>query len=337
MVDYSTPDAKLLLRAGAPRKEWLEARTQGVGASEISAILGMSPYATPYTVWADKMGYAPETEPNMAMRMGNKLEPIIRELFTEEKGLKVRASGLLQSKQNPYLLYTPDGLVEDGGNFEAKSTNGWLAHEWEDDQVPDHAELQVQAGMAVTGRKFAWVCGLIDGRDFFVRGKVRNDRLIKLIHQEVKRFWENYVLTGEAPPVDGFDVGPLKRAFPYAEAGSTVTVDTGTIQDARVEYEEATATLKAAEKDREDAAARLRFLAGENESVTGRDGITYATLKSNGQFSESKFRQNHPDLVSSYEIPSTTIDRKRLEKDHPELYAKHRARVLRVPKIKEEK
>ena len=60
-----------------PREEWLEYRRLGIGGSDAGAIIGMNPYATPYSVWADKTGRLPEKEDNEAMRQGRDFEDYV--------------------------------------------------------------------------------------------------------------------------------------------------------------------------------------------------------------------------------------------------------------------
>ena len=42
------------------RPEWLEQRRKTVGGSDAAAIVGLSQYASAYTVWADKTGRLPD-------------------------------------------------------------------------------------------------------------------------------------------------------------------------------------------------------------------------------------------------------------------------------------
>ena len=152
-----------ILPPGAPREVWLEERRQGIGGSDASAVAGVNPWRTRWAVWLDKTGQAVDVEPTRAMRMGTLLEPVVKALFVEETGIGLADVGLLRSLEWPFMQVTPDAFTEDGGIFEAKTTSRWLAHEWDDEQVPDHAEVQVQHALAVTGRSHAWVAGLIDG------------------------------------------------------------------------------------------------------------------------------------------------------------------------------
>ena len=44
------------------RAEWLAWRRSGIGASDVAGILGISPWASPFTVWADKLGLLPDED-----------------------------------------------------------------------------------------------------------------------------------------------------------------------------------------------------------------------------------------------------------------------------------
>ena len=56
---------------GMSREEWLEKRKGSIGGSDAAAILGISRFATPYTVWADKTGRLPRQRiPRQPGRVG---------------------------------------------------------------------------------------------------------------------------------------------------------------------------------------------------------------------------------------------------------------------------
>lgn len=44
------------------RAEWLEGRRQGIGGSDVAAVLGLSPWKTALDVWNDKLGLSEEKE-----------------------------------------------------------------------------------------------------------------------------------------------------------------------------------------------------------------------------------------------------------------------------------
>jgi hypothetical protein len=77
--------AKLLgvFENGSP--EWHEARLSGIGGSEIGTIMGLNPWESAFTLWHKRAGLI-ETEQltSMAVRLGNKLETPVLEIFAEE-------------------------------------------------------------------------------------------------------------------------------------------------------------------------------------------------------------------------------------------------------------
>ena len=60
--------ATVVLGPTATREEWLAARRLGVTGTDISAILGANPWATPLDIWLDKTGPAREVRENDALR-----------------------------------------------------------------------------------------------------------------------------------------------------------------------------------------------------------------------------------------------------------------------------
>lgn len=335
-ANFSCPDATLILRAGADDQDWLEARTQGLGGSDVSAIAGLNKWSSPYSVWLQKTGQDKRARTySQAMRMGHLMEPILKQMFTEDTGIKVRKSGLMRSKAYPFMQVTVDGLTEDGGIFESKTSTGWLSHEWEDDQVPDHAELQVQHGMAVTGRSHAWVVGLLDGRDWFIRRIERNETIIKTIIEMEQHFWMNYVLTGQAPPVAASALDALKDQHPNAKPEKYEFAQLDDLEGLKQAYDEGKAQEKAGKAAADDAAATLRLIVGDNSGVMveGTDRV-FAKLHNDGTFSEKKFKEEHPELWAELQVETTKLDMDKLKSEHEELYTQYRPRVLRFPKPK---
>ena len=65
MQTHAIPAGKLILRSSEyahDREKWLNARRSGLGASEVAAVLGLSPWSTPYKVWRDKVSSEPPVE-----------------------------------------------------------------------------------------------------------------------------------------------------------------------------------------------------------------------------------------------------------------------------------
>jgi putative phage-type endonuclease len=181
--------------------EWHEAR-EGIGGSDIGALMGKSPWKSPFQLWAEKTGQLSEDiEPSMPMKLGTAFEPAIRQLFQEENKdwLTVHETGTWQSKENSLLKANPDGIIEwkDGqlGVLEIKFTRQY----WDD--LPDHYNLQVQHYLQVLGLKRGLVVAVAGGdwKEFEV---VLDDSLVEDMKTAVRAFYD-FVDAKRAPEYDG--------------------------------------------------------------------------------------------------------------------------------------
>ncbi len=197
-IDYETVDT-----IDDGRAAWLAERRTGIGASESAAILGISPYATPYSIWALKTGRCPEPT-GERLRAGLALEPYLRERYTADTG---RACchipyDLHRHPAEPWLLATLDGTtVDDDGNqivVELKTTedrDAWY------DGVPDHVRVQVQHQMLVTGIDRADVVVAIGLHTVRVHRIDADHKFQRGMLARLKTFWR-HVLDDTPPPID---------------------------------------------------------------------------------------------------------------------------------------
>ena len=146
---------------GMSRDEWLAHRRQGIGGSDVSALVGLSQWATPLSVWLEKTGvYVPEDSPSEAMEWGTLLEPVVADEFSRRSGIPTEPYRHLPAHpEHPWMLANVDRLIPDdpiegvhvAGIYEGKTTSPWQRKEWADGRVPDHAALQTHHYLAVTG------------------------------------------------------------------------------------------------------------------------------------------------------------------------------------------
>lgn len=331
---WSCPEARLLLPYSAPRETWLDERRRGIGGSDASTIAGVNRWTSPYELWVDKTGRSLGDKPETpAMRMGNLLEPILLRLFTEETGLATRRAGLMASKVRPWQRVSLDALSEDGGIVECKTTGWRLAREWDDDQVADHAEIQAQHALAVTGRLHAWVVVLIDGRDFRWRKVERDEALIDTITQLEHEFWHDHVLADVPPPPDAAALDVIKEQYRVVYSDTREADDPERLALLVERLASAKALGRVAKRDVEAAEAELRLMLGGADALTV-DGEPILTGHANGTFAAKRFVETHPDVAEQYMTTAPVLDVERLKVEQPDLYAEHRARVLRPVKGK---
>jgi putative phage-type endonuclease len=95
--------------------EWHAARKDGIGGSEIAAVLGLSPWESAFSLYHRKRGLVPPRESNTEMEAGRRLEPVICDVFEErhpEFRLQ-RAPGTFRNRERQWQIANPDGLLFD--------------------------------------------------------------------------------------------------------------------------------------------------------------------------------------------------------------------------------
>lgn len=200
---------------------WNDSRKHGIAISEISAIMGLNPWKSPIQVFMDKMGMSEDSDDNLAMKLGRKLEPVIGELFTEETGLRITGGELTAHPQRPLILGTPDFLIlDENSGMEAKST-GFLKHdEWGPqmtDMVPMHYLMQCHGYMAVTNRQTWYLSLLVGGNREFRIYKIARDLEVENRMLDFAEDWYQTHIVGQtAPELDATKSSDayLKRMFP---------------------------------------------------------------------------------------------------------------------------
>lgn len=157
-------DAATLLGTFAPDSdEWHNAR-KGITGSDIGAILGVSPFKSTYTLWAEKRGLISDRiEPSILMRMGTLFEPAIRQLFAEQHPeVEVFETGTWSSNTNSNYKANPDAIIRDNegnlGVLEIKHTSQYWS------ELPRTYFEQVHWYLTILGLEFAKVAAVTGGR-----------------------------------------------------------------------------------------------------------------------------------------------------------------------------
>ena len=220
---------EVVTEAPSGSAEWLEARKSGIGASDIAAVLGISPFKSALELYAEKIGEEHIEEPQGEnMTWGLLLEPVIVAEFGRRTGRVVEPAGkLLRSTEEPWALATPDAWCVNGTRWplQIKTTGGHRAADWENG-TPEHIVAQVQHEMIVTGADKATVACLIGGNRMVWEDVPADPTWRNRILRAGAEFWDR-VQSRTPPPVDGSDATKRRLAalFP-ADTGDVVTLGT---------------------------------------------------------------------------------------------------------------
>ena len=199
-------------------EEWLDARSQGVGASDTASILGATgAFSTCLQVWAQKTGIdtdADEISDRLAelFHFGNKMEPLIADELRERTGYEVREEPrTLAHPDQPFIRANLDGWVcVDGvwGPFEAKNSSAYVLDQWAE-EAPIKYQVQVQHQMYVAGAEISVIATLLGGNQFLWTTVDRNDKFIDAMVSKLKEFWL-MVECDVMPAAGDLDLGLVK-------------------------------------------------------------------------------------------------------------------------------
>jgi putative phage-type endonuclease len=284
------------------KAKWLKARNKGIGGTDASVVLGVSPYKTAFQLYQEKRGEIPPVAMNDAMRIGVALEPVVRGMYEEKTGRIVKVPGMMEMDGYPYILANLDGITNDGRVLEIKTaarSNGW--GEQGSDEVPLHYGIQVQHYMMVTGLPVADLAVLIAGSDFRLY-TIESDRSIHAdILDASADFW-NRVETGNPPPVVTYEdaIERYGRSNPLANA---IQADDALIFDI-INLKTISEDIKTLEvKEKEIKAQIFKALGDEYDTLVGLDGKPLATWKPSAgrkSFDAKTFEADHAELYQQY-------------------------------------
>lgn len=194
-------------------KEWREWRGRGLGASDVPAVMGESPWTSPFELWLDKTGLYPRPPANefqvAAMKRGNELEPIARTMFEAQMGLQY-PSVSTHHEQYEFLRASFDGYCESDNSILEIKCPGKVDHEKAlKGRVPKKYIDQMQQQLLISGARIAYYFSW-DGKSnkgITIEVKPDNERHNRLLAECID-FWKR-VLTLTPPDVTSEDVNKL--------------------------------------------------------------------------------------------------------------------------------
>jgi putative phage-type endonuclease len=217
-------------RLSGPRKlrvlqgssEWLEARRTHITATAVPVILGLSPWKCEQDL-ADEMAGGNGVESTLVMRVGNALEDLIAEAYSQQTGRRVRrVRGLWESGRYPWAAASPDATVVGEPRL--------LELKWSGSRsrfaggLPDDVEAQVRWQLMVAEAPVADVAALVVGEDAVRIFTVERDAAIEANLLSVAEDFRRRLAVG-GPFAQSLD--SLKRKYP-ADDGSELEADPDT-------------------------------------------------------------------------------------------------------------
>ncbi|MCE1270677.1 MAG: YqaJ viral recombinase family protein [Acinetobacter sp.] len=306
-------------------EKFLAGRKKGIGGSDVAAILGFSPYKSPYQLWLDKTGRSERKESqNESAHFGNLLEDVVAKEFSRRSGMKVqRVTQQLFLEEHPWALGNIDRAVinpEISGNvrfkdgalttdqlLECKTASEYMSKlfgEEGSDQVPDYYLTQCLWYLMITGCQVIHLAVLIGGNKFRMYRIERDDDLIESIFKQVKAFWFNHVIADVPPDPTCFD--DVLHRWSNHVVGKQVEADFEHIK--LTEELIAVQSRQKADKAREDEIKLKIVSTMQDAEMMISQGKSICTYKeqSSTRIDSTLLKKEEPDLFAKYSKTSST-------------------------------
>jgi putative phage-type endonuclease len=290
-------------------EEWLGIRSKYIGGSDASAVIGLTPYASRYSLWAEKTGKVPPFEGNLTTKVGAYLEQFVADLFEEESGKKVRKkNSTIVNDLYPFACANVDRLVVGEKAFlEIKTTNSipLMKKLRNSDEFPEQYYCQVVHYLAVTGLERAYLAVLINCRELKIYEMERDQAEIDALMGAEEEFWK-LVETNTPPSPDGSEATSETITALYPNANDD-TVDLFAYNDILRKYLDLTAQIKALTDCKEEVGNMVKAYmkeAGKGESDKFKVSFSNTTRKS---FDAKRFsaENGNLDLTPYYNITNS--------------------------------
>lgn len=267
------------------------ARRDGLYSTDSAAILQLSRYGTPRSVYLDKTQPIPPSTPaSLQAWLGWRLEDSLAQLYAERYGVPApMRMPLTYTHMEPHLPfikthldYVDMGGADGGGNVLVEcKTRTWMTGWGEDGtgKVPPDVWVQCQHEMMVTGARLCRIAVLFGLHTFRVYELPADPTFQERLTQELERFWHEHVVAGVMPELTGLPIDQaLVRNKPMTEdALASITAD----QERVLKRARMAALAVSQAKVAKDAAdAQVIEMIGNRAGLMGRFGsVTYRPTK----------------------------------------------------------
>lgn len=281
--------------------DWLDLRKKSIGGSDAAVIMGLNPYKSTFTLWAEKKGLVSDKEDNEAMRIGRDLEEYVARRFCEATGKKVRRrNAMFVHKDYDFITANIDReVVGENAGLECKTTNMFNKSDFEGGEIPLYYYCQCMHYMAVMGYEKMYLAVLVLGKAFYWYEIERDENEIEsLISKEVD-WWNDYILKDQKPELDGSDSSgdTLNEMYPKDQG---TTIYDSSLKEKLELYLKLKAECKAMEKSKDEYEQAIKAAMGDAENcVIGKYKASWK-YQTRVSLDGKKLRAEMPEVYAKY-------------------------------------
>lgn len=214
--EFVTPTGILLLDHSAPRDVWLDKRREGIGSSDLPAVMQLSGYRSPQHIYYDKRGLIPHDD-DEAMgdpaRYGLLFEEPLAFDWARRNRTVVEPVGIVGFRGEPWQMCSLDRLCTECPldrdkhqlcALEVKCRDKMVAKFWRKGPSDD-VLAQVLWQILVTGLDHIHVVCLIGGNDYrqYTVRRSEHEKLVAYLDASASRLWHEHIVPGIPPELTG--------------------------------------------------------------------------------------------------------------------------------------
>lgn len=282
-------------------EEWLERRKHTIGGSDSAAIVGLNPYSSQYSLFAEKTGRIPGFAGNLATEVGTFLEEFVAKKFEQETGKKVRReNAFIYNDEYPWAHANVDRVIcNENALLEIKTTDSLNMKKFKNGEYPANYYCQAIHYLSVTGKDRCYLAVLIGNKEFKWFTIERDEDEIKALMAAEADFWE-LVKTDTPPAVDGTAATTEAIKSIYAESDDSIC-DLTAYSTNLQQYIALKKQIKELETLAEEIANSIKQFLGESGGGEC-DGFKVSwKTQSRSTFDSKRFARENPDIdLSGY-------------------------------------
>lgn len=309
---YRDQARRLVDTRALDRNAWLNIRQGGIGSSDAAAAIGLHPYKSQLELWLEKTGRQsglaePDRDAQLTspLHWGQVLEPIVADHYAKHTGYRVqRVNAILQHTEYPWMMANLDREVVGHAEvevLECKTAGVHGARLWKHG-VPEYVQVQVMHQLAVTGQQVADVAVLLGGHELQIHRIERDEAMIEQLIELERRFWD-CVQRDIPPQANGTesDDRALRQLFPQDDGEILDFTEDGDLCQAFADLQQIRQQLDTAKKQEAKLKHRLQQAMGTATQATFPGGsLSWKQSKPSTRLDAKKLQQEHPGICADY-------------------------------------
>lgn len=309
------------VRAFEDRDTWVEGRKTGLGSSDVAAILGVSPYRSPWDIYLERVldrRPTPDARREKYYARGHREEPRILEDYGDEVGAVVMPLRQVIVEGPAPLAVSPDSFVAlDGewglGECKTDRTFAWgpsgsVIERWTPaarELVREDHAAQVYSQLIATGLPFGVLAVRRDMDDLRHFTIVADERLQSRMLERLTEWWQRHIVGREPPENDGSEACAKAKERLYAGGAREKKTRAATADEVKAARE--LVAVKTEKQRFEDRERRLRSdladAIGEGyglhfDGPGGTSKVLYIDVAGRELVDTDKLRREHPDVFA---------------------------------------